>query len=479
MVRALVQDLDPARSIHFVGVGGVGMSALAEILAARGFTVSGSDSCITERINALRRCGVRIFRQQDARNIPILARCCDHSPLVVVSTAVKESNPELAAVRAAGLEVIHRSDLLAALLSPRLRSIAVAGSHGKTTTSTILSTLLMGVGLDPTVVVGGTVPWFGSNGRHGNDDLVVAEVDESDGTLVKFQPLLGIITNVELDHTDHYRSLGDLLHTMARFGGNCQTLLTNGDCPQLSKHLPGTRQWSLQDTSTAHYRFLPVRATANGTVADVHADGQRLGQVKLPLAGRHNLANLAAAFSAALELGISFRALRKACRAIRAPGRRFELRTVANGRILVDDYAHHPSEVAATLAMARSMVDVADGDCPLPFSPRRVVTVFQPHRYSRTGEFLEAFALALAQSDRVLLIPIYSAGERALPGISHEALAAAIARTGATVKCFDSLKHVAADFLIHTQPGDLVIAMGAGNVNQLPGLLTSSVALAA
>ena len=478
-VRDLAQDLDPARSIHFVGVGGVGMSALAEILAARGFTVSGSDSRITERISALRHCGVRVFLQQGPQTIATLLAGCDHSPLVVVSTAVKESNPELAAVRAAGLEVVHRSDILAALLSPRQRSVAVAGSHGKTTTSTILSTLLLGAGLDPTVVVGGTVPWFGSNGHHGNDDLVVAEVDESDGTLVKFRPRLGIVTNVELDHTDHYRSLDDLLRTMSRFGGNCQTLITNADCPRLSATLPGTCQWSLRDNSTARYCFLPVSTSARDTVAAVYAGGKRLGQVKLPLAGRHNLANLAAAFSAALELGIPFRSLRKACRAIRAPGRRFELRAVVDERILVDDYAHHPTEVAATLAMARSMLGVADDSCPLPFSPHRVVTVFQPHRYSRTAQFLDAFAIALARSDVVLLTPIYGAGEQAIPGITHEALAAAVAKTGTRVKCFDSLKHVAADFLFHTRPGDLVIAMGAGSVNQLPGMLSSFQAVAA
>lgn len=454
------------------------MSALAEVLMARGFRVSGSDICSSKSVNALGRAGAEITLQQGPEVVEDLRKNARLPPLVVTSSAIKEDNPELVAIRAAGeMEVIHRSDLLAELLDDHSHSIAVAGAHGKTTTSTILSTILMDVGMDPTVVVGGMVPWFGSNGRHGCGDVVVVEADESDGTLVKFRPRIGIITNLELDHTDHYTDISHLLDTMAEFGGNCQTLLTNGDCPLLSRHLPGTRQWSLDPTSSAHYHFSDIRCLGRSSEAVVHAGSERLGPVILPLTGLHNLANLAAALAAALEMGIPFPALQKACEAIRAPGRRFEFHSVVDGRLLVDDYAHHPSEVAATLAMARLMVD--DDESGLPVTPKRVVIAFQPHRHSRTKEFLREFALSLAAADAVLLLPIYGAGEESIAGVNHVALARAIGNAGGTVHCFGSLEHLAQELHSHTRPGDLVLAMGAGSINRLPGLVRSAIPIAA
>ena len=454
------------------------MSALAEILMARGFAVSGSDICNSKSVKVLRRAGARITLQQGPKAIEALRNNAPLPPLVVISSAIKEDNPELVAIRAAGeMKVIHRSDLLADILASHPRSVAVAGAHGKTTTSTILSTILMEVGLDPTVVIGGVVPWFGGNGRHGCGDVVVAEADESDGSLVKFRSQIGIITNLELDHTDHYTNINHLLDTMAEFGRNCQTLLTNGDCPLLSQHLPGTRQWSLDGTSSTYYRFSDARCLGRASEAVVHAGSTCLGPVTLPLPGRHNLANLAAALAAALELGIPFPDLQKACKAIRAPGRRFEFHSVVDGRLLVDDYAHHPTEVAATLAMARLMV--GNDESTLPLAPKRVVVAFQPHRYSRTKHFLQTFALTLAAADEVLLLPVYSAGEQPIPEVSHVTLARAIAKAKGMVHCFDSLEHVAQEFYCHTRPGDLILAMGAGSINRLPGLVRSAVPMAA
>ena len=453
------------------------MSALAEVLLARGFRVSGSDIRHSKSVHALRRAGARISLQQGPTVVEDLGKDAQLPPLVVTSSAIKEDNPELTAIRAgAEMEVIHRSDLLAALLASHPASVVVAGAHGKTTTSTMLSTMLMEAGLDPTVVIGGVVPWFGSNGRHGGGGVVVAEADESDGTLVKFRPQIGIITNLELDHTDHYADINHLLHTMAAFGGNCQTLLTNGDCPLLSRHLPGTRQWSLAGASSAHYRFADAKCLGQASEAVVHAGSRCLGPVVLPLPGRHNLANLAAALAAALELGISFPALQKACKAIRAPGRRFEFRRVVDGRLLVDDYAHHPTEVAAALAMARLMVG---SQAALPLRPKRLVIAFQPHRHRRTRDFLQEFALTLATADEVLLLPIYGAGEESMAGVTHGALARAIAEAGGTAHCFDSLEHLAQEFHNHTRAGDLVLAMGAGSIDRLADLVHSPVPMAA
>ena len=445
---------------------------------ARGFRVSGSDICHFKSVNALRRAGAKITLQQDSRVVKALRKDARLPPLVVVSSAIKEDNPELVAIRAAGeMKVIHRSDLLADILANHPRSVAVAGAHGKTTTSTILSTILMESGLDPTVVAGGVVPWFGRNGRHGSSDVVVAEADESDGTLVKLRPQIGVITNLDLDHTDHYTDVSHLLRTMAEFGSCCQTLLTNGDCPLLSQHLPGTRQWSLDGASPAHYRLSDIRCSGQASEAVVHAGSECLGSVVLPLAGLHNLANFAAALAAALELGIPFPALQKSCKAIRTPGRRFEFRGVVDDRLLVDDYAHHPTEVAATLAMARPMV--GNGQSGLPLPPQRVVTAFQPHRYSRTRDFLQEFALALTAADVVLLLPVYSAGERSITGVTHVTLARAIAQAGGTTHCFNSLEHLAQKFYHYTRPGDLILAMGAGSINRLPDLVRSAIPLAA
>ena len=444
----------------------------------RGFCVTGSDIRSSKSVNALRRAGARINLQQGSEAIEALHKDAHLPPLAVISSAIKEDNSELMAIRAAGeMTVIHRSDLLSDLLTSHPRSVAVAGAHGKTTTSTILSTLLMEVGLDPTVVIGGIVPWFGSNGRHGCGGVVVAEADESDGTLVKFRPQIGVITNVELDHTDHYTDINHLLDTMAKFGNNCQTLLTNGDCPLLSRYLPGTRQWSLDSTSSAHYRFADIKCLGQASEAVVHAGSQCLGPVVLPLIGLHNLANLAAALAAALELGIPFPALQKSCAAIRAPGRRFEFHSAVDGRLLVNDYAHHPSEVAATLAMAQ--LTVGNAQSPLPLTPKRVVIAFQPHRYSRTKNFLQDFALALSAADVVLLLPIYGAGEEPMAGVTHGALAKAVAEAGGTAHCFGSLEQLAQEFHSHTGPGDLVLAMGAGSINRLPGLVHAAVPVAA
>jgi len=455
----------------------MGMSALAEVLAARGFRVSGSDICNSNRVKALRNGGARIRLQQNAQAVSALREASRNPPLVVTSSAIKDTNPELAALRSAGMEVIHRVDLLASLLESHRRSVAVAGAHGKTTTSTILSTILMDVGLDPTAVIGGIVPWFGSNGRQGCGDVVVAEADESDGTLVKLSPQIGIITNLELDHTDHYSDLDHLVATMAQFGANCKTLLTNGDCPLLRHHLPGTRQWSLDGESPAHYRLSEIRCSSQGSWAVVHAGSQSLGPISFPLPGRHNLANLAAAMAAALELGVPFSAVQKACRTLRAPERRFEFHSIVDERLLVSDYAHHPSEVTATLSMAQLMV--GNYQSKFPLVPRRVVVAFQPHRYSRTQAFFKEFSTVLATADSVLLLPIYGAGEKPIAGVNHHALAMAIEKAGGLVHSFESIEHLAEELHSNTQPGDLVLAMGAGSINRLPDLVRSPVPLAA
>jgi UDP-N-acetylmuramate--alanine ligase len=316
-------------------------------------------------------------------------------------------------------------------------------------------------------VIGGVVPAFGSNGRQGGGRLLVAEADESDGSLVKFTPSLAVLTNVELDHTDHYPDLAALVGTLRRFAEGSARLLANRDCPVLREHFSAHAWWSIRSPEGVAFAAIPRREDGQGTVAEFYEDGVSVGSFALPLPGRHNLANACAALAACRLEGVPFAELRTAIATLRSPGRRFDLRGVWNGRAVVDDYAHHPSEVDATLAMARLMV--RSGRSPLPLVPRRLVAVFQPHRYSRTAQFLDEFATALSQADLVLLAPLYAAGEAPVEGISSAALAERILQRAPTVRVevAASLDELARQVALHSQQDDLVLAMGAGDVNGL------------
>lgn len=442
------------------------MSALAGILAERGFTVTGSDPRSSAMLQSLRQQGVRVFREQSATTIAAIRSGTSHAPVVVISSAVPETNAELKEARRCGLTIWHRSDVLAALINNQ-PSIAVAGSHGKTTTSTLIATLLESTDNDPTAVIGGIVPAFGSNGRQGSGRLLVAEADESDGSLVKFRPSLGVITNLELDHTDHYPDLESLISTLRRFAGSCQRRLINHDCPVLRRNFEADACWSIEGTEGVTYAALPVEERGDGTIADLHIDGRWAARLHIPLPGRHNLSNVTAALGACLMEGVSLAELQQAVSRLRPPGRRFDFRGLWRDRLIVDDYAHHPSEVSATLAMARLMV--SSGQSPLPRSPQRLVAVFQPHRYTRTAEFLQGFAQALTAADQVLLAPLYSAGEAPIVGISSEGLADRIRHLAPQldVETSSSLDDLATRLETLTQAGDLVLAMGAGDVNSL------------
>ncbi len=447
-------------------MGGIGMSALALILADRGHSVSGSDRKLTPAMQALEGKALVLFDSQTPNNFADLKARKIEAPLVVVSTAIPNTNPELIEAQRLDLTIWHRSDLLAWLIEQQ-SSIAVAGSHGKTTTSTVLTTLLATVGEDPTAVIGGVVPCYGSNGHTGNGRLLVAEADESDGSLVKFKASLGIITNLELDHTDHYRNLDDLIETMKTFGRGCKRLLINDDDPILREHFQADACWSVQHFETADYAALPVQLDGDRTIANYYEQGKRVGQINLPLPGLHNLSNVVAAIAACRMEGVPSEALLSAVSELRSPGRRFDFRGEWQDRQVVDDYAHHPSEVQATLTMAQLMVQ--SGRSPLPRTPKRLLAVFQPHRFSRTQEFLNAFAQALTSADALILAPIYGAGEQPIEGINSEFLARSIQRINPNQPVFvaSTMEELASLVKQHSQPDDLILAMGAGDVNSL------------
>ncbi|WP_320666679.1 UDP-N-acetylmuramate--L-alanine ligase [Prochlorococcus sp. MIT 1307] len=462
----MANHLANQKHIHFIGVGGIGMSALAVILVKRGYSISGSDQKSSNTLKRLASHGITIFQQQNASNIKAICQK-DHLPtLVVVSTAVSKSNPELQAAKEAKLKICHRSDILAALIQ-RQPSIAVAGSHGKTTTSTFITTLLAKSNQDPTAVIGGVIPCYKSNGHAGKGKMLVAEADESDGSLIKFQANIGVITNLELDHIDHYPDLNALIKTMQIFSKNCKRLLANYDCPTLRKNINASTWWSTQTAQGVDFAGLPIEINGNQTIADIYERGQHIGQIDLPIPGLHNLSNAISAIASCRMAGIPFHILQKNISHLKAPSRRFDFQGVWKGRQIVDDYAHHPSEVKATLKMARLMIDSKQS--PLPKTPKRLVVIFQPHRYSRTNQFLKDFAIALGHSDLVFIAPIYSAGEMPIKGANHQALATSIKKSFPNMPVFvaENLEELTNFVKTHTIPDDLVLTLGAGDINQL------------
>ena len=448
------------------------MSALARILVDRGHTVSGSDPRNNATTQQLKSLGVTVYDRQDASSIDaLLASVSQKAPVIVISTAIPESNPELHRAREQGLVIWHRSDLLAALIEQQ-PSIAVAGSHGKTTTSTLITSLLMAAGEDPTAVIGGIVPCIGSNGHAGQGKLLVAEADESDGSLVKFTPTLGVITNLELDHTDHYNGLDDLIATLQQFAAGCNRLLANHDCPVLQEHFEPTAWWSNQQSDGVAYAALPLSLEGDRCIARFYEAGQPIGDFTLPLAGRHNLSNATAALAACRMEGLPFEQLVEGLSTLEAPGRRFDHRGTWEGRHIVDDYALHPSEVKATLDMAQLMVK--SGKSPLPSPPRRLLAVFQPHRYSRTRQFFTDFAQALQNCDALVLAPVYAAGEQPLQGICSNTLAEQVRSINPDLEVVvaDDLNQLTEIVKQHSRQDDLVLAMGAGDINGLWGRLS-------
>ena len=452
--------------IHFIGVGGIGMSGLAAILNDRGYSVSGSDKQPSTTLERLSASGIKIFNKQNATNIQAICKSNCIQPLVVVSSAIPSCNQEFQAAQKAKLKICHRSDILAELIKQQ-PSIAVAGSHGKTTTSTFITTLLAQSNQDPTAVIGGVIPYYKSNNHVGQGKFLVAEADESDGSLVKFQAELGVITNLELDHIDHYKDLDSLIKTIKVFEKSCKNSLANFDCPTIRQNIKASNWYSTKTSEGVDFAALPIKLDGKRSIANIYEKGRLIGQISLPMPGIHNLSNAIAAIGACRIAGIPFALIENIISTLKAPGRRFDFRGIWEGRQIVDDYAHHPSEVKATLSMARLMIN--SRETYLPQSSRRLVVVFQPHRYSRTKQFLKEFAIALGESDLLLIAPVFSAGEVPIQGINSQALAKCFKQNYPTVPVIVSgnLDDLTKIIKNNTQNHDLVLTLGAGDINIL------------
>ncbi|MBO3463186.1 UDP-N-acetylmuramate--L-alanine ligase [Aetokthonos hydrillicola Thurmond2011] len=462
------------RPFHFIGIGGIGMSALAYVLAKLELSVSGSDIRPNQITHRLESIGVQIFSTQEAKNLEFVhpepkakvvalntqqelpSAVKNQLPQVICSTAINTNNLEYKAAQELGCPIFHRSDVLAGLIA-NYYSIAVAGTHGKTTTSSMIGYMLLEAGLDPTILVGGEVNAWQGNARLGKSQYLVAEADESDGSLVKHTPQIGIITNIELEHPDHYQTLEEVVDTFQTFAKGCKTLIGSIDCATVRDRLKPKISYSLYPDTGADYTVTNIDYRADGTTALVWERGKTLGLLNLRLLSKHNLSNALAAVAVGRALGLEFGEIAKGLATFEGAKRRFECRGQVNGITFIDDYAHHPSEIRATLAAASLQVR----------PEQRVVAIFQPHRYSRTLAFLNEFSESFTYADLVVLTDIYSAGETNPGLVNGEDLANEVTKQHPNVVYQPSLTKVYEYLLQALRPGDLVLFLGAGNLNQI------------
>jgi UDP-N-acetylmuramate--alanine ligase len=453
-----------ARKIHFIGIGGSGMSGLAEVLLTTGYAVSGSDLRASDVTERLLRMGGRVFVGHHASNV-------EGAHIVVYSSAVKADNPELKAAVERGLPVIPRAEMLAELMRMKY-GVAVAGAHGKTTTTSMVGAVLLEGGLDPTIVVGGRVHALGTNARLGQGQFLVAEADESDGSFVRLQPAIGVITNLDREHMDHYGSVAGLEAAFLEFAERAPfygLVVLCADDPALVT-LAGrlTRRTTTYGIEHGTLRATNLDLGPDGARFDVTWSGETLGTIELPVLGRHNVLNALAAVAVGLELEIPFAHVARALAGFRGVGRRFETKGEVGGATVVDDYGHHPTEIRATLDAARQL------------GRGRVLVVFQPHRYSRTKALAEDFGKAFDGADCVIVTDIYAAGEAPIAGVTAELIVGAAKSHGhRDVVYAGDLARAEALIREKVRPHDLVVTLGAGDVAKVAERLVTQRAEAA
>jgi len=453
-----VSVLGQAKRIHFIGVGGIGMSGIAELLVNLGYKVSGSDMQRTDITDRLESLGARITQGHDARNV-------SDAEVVVYSSAVRATNPEMEAARARGLAVVPRAEILAELMQLR-QGIAVAGAHGKTTTTSMIALVLDMAGLDPTVVIGGRVSSFGSNAKLGRGKYLVAEADESDRSFLKLSPRFAVITNIDREHLEAYEGFDDLKAAFVQFANGVPT---NGAVIMCADdaHLRAMRGDIKRHVITygfdesADVTALGLQMKGFGSVSTVRArkPGGRaveLGQMELAIPGRHNVLNALAAVAMSRELGIGWSDIARALGGFHGAERRFQRRGEAGGVAVVEDYGHHPTEIAAVVAAAK------------PIATGRLILAFQPHRFTRTQFLLSEFGRAFEGADALVLTDIYAAGEDPIAGVTLDALADTV-RGGFTgeLRVVRALADVSGELATMARPGDLIVLLGAGSIGSI------------
>ncbi|MGA2025827.1 MAG: UDP-N-acetylmuramate--L-alanine ligase [Syntrophobacteraceae bacterium] len=441
--------------IHFIGIGGIGMSGIAELMLNLGYKVSGSDQKVSDLTKRLETLGAAVYSGHDPGHVM-------GADVVVVSSAISRDNPEFQAARKLPkVPLIRRAEMLAELM--RLKySVLVAGAHGKTTTTSMVSTVLARGGLDPTVVIGGKLNAWGANAKLGSGEFMVAEADESDGTFLLLPPTLAVVTNIDLEHLDYYRDIDHIRDTFLQFINKVpfygQAILCLED-ENIQAILPCVekRFATYGFSSQADFQARQVKTGGLCSAYRVFHNGEELGEVEIPIPGRHNVLNSLAAVAVAHELEIPWPAVQAGLHDMTGVQRRFQIKGEARGVLVLDDYGHHPTEI-------RAVLETLEGCYP----DRRRIIAFQPHRFSRTQALMEQFSRCFYHCDALLISEIYAASEKPIPGVTGQALVEAIAAHGHHDLHFcPTLEEMHDKLLSIVQPGDVVMTLGAGNILQV------------
>ena len=447
------------KRLHFIGIGGAGMSGLARIALSHGITVSGSDAKDSTVLSALGALGAQVYPAH-------LAQQVDGADFVIYSTAISSSNVELVRARELNLPILTRAQALATLMSDS-KSIAVAGTHGKTTTSSMLTVALQACGLDPSFAIGGTLTSSGSNAHRGTGEIFVAEADESDGSFIEYRPFAAIVTNIEHDHVDYFATAADVTKAFADFAetidraGYLIYCADDEGSTNLAKSLTDLNLISYGTSDVADLFIDSINLLPMGSTARILWKGRKIGSLSLQVPGMHNVLNAGAALAMALALGAPAADALNGLASFQGTGRRFELKATVHGIRVIDDYGHHPTEIDVTLTAAKRYA--GDG---------RVIVVFQPHRYSRTQAFMNEFAKSLSIGDEVVLLEIYAASEKPIPGLTSASIAEQMPNGHFIPNFLEATEWVIAQ----AKPGDVIVTLGAGDVNSLAPIISDGLA---
>ncbi len=451
---------------HFIGIGGIGMSGIAEVLISKKHSVSGSDLLVNEQTTKLYNKGAIIFDKQNQKNIDIIfEKYPNKKIIVVISSAITSNNCELNYCIKKKITIKHRSDILSLIMNNH-HSIGVAGTHGKTSTSTFLFTLLDLCTSNVSAIVGGILPNYGNNYFVKDGKYFVAELDESDGSISNYKINLGIINNIDYDHCDYYKDFKQMIDSFKLFESNSKKILANGDCEIIQEHIKSDYNWSTSNISDMDYSLIATNQTSISTIADFFEKGKFISTLEIPIPGLHNLSNIAAAIAACRINDIKFDNIKEKISNLKLPTKRFQFKGNIAGREIIDDYAHHPKEIKATIKLGRLFVNENN-------KYKRLVAIFQPHRFSRVNEFFKDFANELALADQIIITNIYGAGERNINKIDSSLITKEIYKTNKNVEIVKDNCEIKKKFNCLTKENDLIINMGAGDCHNLWKILTS------
>ena len=436
------------------------MSAAAMGLLKKGASVSGSDLIKNNQTNKLKQLGAIIFTSQIQQNIEFITSKFNNKMInFVVSSAIKPENEEFTYCRRKNLTIKHRSEILAMLMQT-YTSLAVAGSHGKTSTSTFLSTILELCTHNSSTITGGIIPIYNSNCHLENTKYLVAEVDESDGTINKYKSSIGIINNIDFDHCDHFSDLGEVISSFRDFAANSKKLLLNFDCANTRNNFNSENKWSNTTANNITYAIIPTEINESHTIGEYYEKGKFISSLNIPIPGLHNLSNVTAAIAASRMIGVNFVEIKKKIKYLKLPKRRFEFRGQINQRNIYDDYAHHPNEIKETIKLGRLFINQKNKN---DSKKSRLIAIFQPHRYSRVNQFAKEFANELSKADVIYVTSIYGAGEENKDKINSTIITDLIYEQNKNVRYINNYYVITQNFYELTQKGDLILNMGAGD----------------